>query len=1027
MKEFISKNRSIITRILKIILLFFMGLIILVIIGTVILYLKKDDIGRELLLSVNSSTNGELEFEDIHVAPFAGFPNVSITLINPKYFEVSGAWKDSIHDPILSFQKIFVTFDILELLQYNIDVSGIRIQDGHINLVEYEDSTFNFQRAFQVNPPEEKQIHQVQGSVSSLDQLLLSIDLISLRNVDIDILRMIPGHKHKVKINTSKASLQIRPDSIQAKLDMDIDIVEVILTEKISMKDEHMTCKADLSFYNSSNSLMINQGELGLNKAEFNIIGEILLDDKGFIDLEVVANDESMRFTNLILTSEGIDNLKSGELYFHGSIYGPMRYAQPEINVNFGIKDMSISIPNSNKSVDKLNMNGFFTSGSEKDLSMAMLRLDTLTGLMPEGYVHASLEVRNFSTPHLKYKADIKTSIDGLDKIFDIKPFENIHGDITIRNNYNGYLKEDGEWVALKQEEMFVEFDSISLNIIDVINVRTLDGSLSGGLDSIYISDLYLETGNSDLSAKGMVNNISNLVLDRGLPVEADLRLRSQTYDFFEFWTFLPNVAGSFPFTIKDAYLDVFFSSSYENLTNFIDVPEMDFNIRHLEGSVINLLPWTELKHGHFKMNEKDSVSILDFSNFSIESVDGKVDVDFRYYITQGDDDSLKLSMDIENLNPARIIQFEENDTIPEILDAVIDGKVYCDLSLPADSLIKIKSVYLEAEELVYTTKEDTSQFEFLELSSNDINFSKMSVPEVFSSLTAKSNLVAEGLKTPLLQLEELKLIISVDQGVYTLIPQESKFYGKEEKGKFVIQPFADPPEYQIDYNVQEFPIEDFMSAFYSQPILTGNVNLQFNLAFKGEDKQAMMSQINGQIDVNGKNLTLHGINMDEFINNFRRSQQFNLMDLGAVALAGPAGILFSKGSDYAMILASRSGEKTTISQVSSVWNVENGRISIEDVAFATLENRMAAKGWLDMKSDSLDVTVAIIDINGCSMINQNIYGHSEDPQFSKVKVIKTLLAPVTKFLRNLTAQDCETFYEGRVAHPDNVKGNARK
>jgi hypothetical protein len=92
MKEFISKNRSIITRILKIILLFFMGLIILVIIGTVILYLKKDDIGRELLLSVNSSTNGELEFEDIQVAPFAGFPNVSITLINAKYFEVSGAW-----------------------------------------------------------------------------------------------------------------------------------------------------------------------------------------------------------------------------------------------------------------------------------------------------------------------------------------------------------------------------------------------------------------------------------------------------------------------------------------------------------------------------------------------------------------------------------------------------------------------------------------------------------------------------------------------------------------------------------------------------------------------------------------------------------------------------------------------------------------------------------------------------------------------------------------------------------------------
>jgi hypothetical protein len=263
------------------------------------------------------------------------------------------------------------------------------------------------------------------------------------------------------------------------------------------------------------------------------------------------------------------------------------------------------------------------------------------------------------------------------------------------------------------------------------------------------------------------------------------------------------DVARSFPCTIKDAYLDVFFSSSYEKLTNFLDIPEMDFNIRHLEGSVIGLLPWTELKGGHFRMSEKNSVSILDFSDFSIESADGKVEADFRYYITQGIDDSLKLSLDIENVNPSQIIQFEENDTVPEILDAILDEKVHCNLSLPVDSLIKIKTVYLEAVEFIYTTKEDTSEIKFLELSINDINF--------------------------------------------------------------------------------------------------------------------------------------------------RRSQQFNLLDLGAVALAGPAGILFSKGSDYAMILASRSGGKTTISQV---------------------------------------------------------------------KILKTLLAPVTKSLNNITATECETYYEGRVEHP---------
>jgi hypothetical protein len=553
------KGKSIFIPFMKIAFFFLLGLIILVSIVTYILYLKKDDIGRELLLSVNSSTNGELEFEDIHVAPFAGFPNVSLTLIKLKYYEVPRARQDSLYEPILEFSKIFVSFDIIELIRNNIDVSGIRIQDGRINVVEYRDSTFNFQRAFQVNPPETKQIDRVQGSVFSLDDLLLSVDLISLRNIDVDIKRMGTGRQHKVKINNSVASLQIKPDSIQARLNMDVNIDEFIITEKISLMDEHMTWKADLLYYNQSFSLKINQGKLNLKSAVFDITGQVQLDEQGFIDLEFDANDESMRFTKLILTSEGIDNLKKGALYFNGSIHGPLRYSQPEIIINFGIRDMSISIPNSDKAVDKLNMNGLFNSGRKKDLSMASLRLDTLTGVMPEGHIHASLEVRNFMTPSLKYMADIKTSIDGLDKIFDIKPFENIQGDITIRNDYYGYLKGDSVWVDLKQEDMFIGFDSISLNIIDVMNVRTLDGSLSGGLDSININNLYLETGISDISAEGIIENISNLVLDQGYPVEADLRLRSKTYDFYEFWTFLPNVARSFPYTIKEAYLDVFF------------------------------------------------------------------------------------------------------------------------------------------------------------------------------------------------------------------------------------------------------------------------------------------------------------------------------------------------------------------------------------------------------------------------------------------------------------------------------------
>lgn len=231
MEEAVSKKRkSNIFSLLKIVLIFFLGLILLVIVGTLILYLKKDDIGRDLLMTVNAQTNGELEFEDVNVAPFARFPDVSLTLIKPKYFEVPAEKRESIHQPILSFTKIIISLDILKLIRSRIDISGIQINDGRIDLIEYEDSTFNFQKAFRTPENKEKQIQEVKGSMCNLDHLL-SVDLISLRNITLDITRK-PANSHQnVTLTKSRASLMILPDSIRGKGNIDVNINQYSIAE----------------------------------------------------------------------------------------------------------------------------------------------------------------------------------------------------------------------------------------------------------------------------------------------------------------------------------------------------------------------------------------------------------------------------------------------------------------------------------------------------------------------------------------------------------------------------------------------------------------------------------------------------------------------------------------------------------------------------------------------------------------------------------------------------------------------------
>ena len=71
------------------------------------------------------------------------------------------------------------------------------------------------------------------------------------------------------------------------------------------------------------------------------------------------------------------------------------------------------------------------------------------------------------------------------------------------------------------------------------------------------------------------------------------------------------------------------------------------------------------------------------------------------------------------------------------------------------------------------------------------------------------------------------------------------------------------------------------------------------------------------------------------------------------------------------------------------------------------------------MKTDSLDVIIAVVDESGCAIIDQRIYGKSDNPEYGKVKVIKTLLSPVTKLLNRIVARDCDKFYDGIVTDPN--------
>ena len=76
----------------------------------------------------------------------------------------------------------------------------------------------------------------------------------------------------------------------------------------------------------------------------------------------------------------------------------------------------------------------------------------------------------------------------------------------------------------------------------------------------------------------------------------------------------------------------------------------------------------------------------------------------------------------------------------------------------------------------------------------------------------------------------------------------------------------------------------------------------------------------------------------------------------------------------------------------------------------------MAVEGWVDLTTDSLDIKFALLNPRGCALNSGTMFGALDSIEKSRIKVVKSILAPVTNLLTN--QKKCDIFYDGKVKQP---------
>jgi AsmA protein len=337
---------------------------------------------------------------------------------------------------------------------------------------------------------------------------------------------------------------------------------------------------------------------------------------------------------------------------------------------------------------------------------------------------------------------------------------------------------------------------------------------------------------------------------------------------------------------------------------------------------------------------------------------------------------------------------------------------------------LNVAEVSLSDATFFYSDKQSGQEYEAgnCDLFLRGLRFSRGEVPYSLKNLSFTGALTCGEIWIDEFAASDLKIDAEGKNGIFDFKPVTMRIFGAEGSGNIRADFSGAEPLYHLRYSLPQFRIEEFIKRLSPQQVVEGTMDFSVDLSMRGETVNEIKRSMKGQGTMQGENLTLIGRDLDQELNRYESSQNFNLVDVGAFFFAGPVGLALTKGYSFASLFQGEGGS-TGIRELVSDWKVEHGMAQAQDAAMATNENRIALRGRLDFVNERFDdVVVALIDARGCAQVTQTMHGTFREPVVENPSILESLTGPVSDMVMKakdlFTGGECEVFYDGSVGAP---------
>lgn len=1022
----------------------------------------EDWILKEIDQYISEAQAGALEIEEIELALFHNLPDVSVRLKNVNYYEHKDTVRTAGESPILSAENLNLSFEPWQLIRnQNLIVSSISIENGSLNLIEYKDKKFNLEKAIEkpVSRPEKvtakdsvvkkksqkaittvkapKKANKTTKSEATPNSFEIDLKEIELREVVFSYHNPSEEESIRVDLASLEGNFLLNPKGISCNLSSNFRITEVTSLPLVTELGP-TSLVLSIDFIEADQKLLVNKGNFEVEGFIIDLKGSYHHKKGRDIDLEFNASANDFEILSRLLQEEVLKHnealLQKADIIIKGRLYGQTEHKPPIIDLDFGVKDLSFKVPDGVGTFKNIGFNGEFHSGEREDYSKAMLSISDLKGQMPGGSVSGNFLLKNFLQPYLIYDVKASVLLDGFDNIFQLPKIDSLRGRIKFEADFDGLLNLENEHKMDSLSRWSVNLENIGFKFIPTDKtINSLSGDIAEEGNTVHIKKLGLNYENSDLTLDGQLKNLYHFIFNKEQELEANLELRSSKL-FTKHFIPDPEIAPLVDDRISNLFVDVIVSGG-ENKLMDTDLPLIGIQLNHLSFQM-DKLPGIQNVQGMLKVYETQKGLLIDVSEMRAELPIGSADLTGNLVIRENAEllditadlviDTIPLQYvldliyemnDLELLNSKTMNQSELTlvngdlvlsgtmETIPFALQKTVITNGNISILRPDSLLYEAKEINLNLKELYFLHAEESNEIEGFQTTEGSLNI--------------------EGINTPIIKKTPITLNFKGLNDVFNINFSNLRKVKNLDEGTLLLDLSKKPSRFELNYNLKDIPIESVIKKYNKNKFMDGMLNASIQLDGTLTDWDEMNKTIKGTLRFSGDTLRLYGMDIDDLLKKYKRSQKFNLMDVGAFVLAGPMGAVVTKGGDFGSLLSAnlKEDDTTVVSRALANWKIGNGILETDDVAFSTLANRLAFEGKFDFANDSIPgFTAYVIDKNGCSLMEQNISGKIDSLKVSKLKIAKTLLGSVINFINSVVGVKCEPVYEGTVQHPVPMK-----